>query len=244
MVCVIRYKRFLLINKKGGVMKREYSINDFNAVDFSELCRKTAIHEAGHAAAIYLGNQQRKLPPVFFQVIVNPCACSVTHRHGVTRIEGGQLIHTLPSSLEEMNHHFSLAQQQAYRLAIEADIVNLLVGSLAEAKYVAERDNELINPYLVPLNVLSNYGGATDLQVVQEYLDCFVSKTEQAQKIETLFWQAFEFINDWTHWYAITALANYIVQHQRDVMDYDEVTHVLDMHFALAQKYSQRVAML
>jgi hypothetical protein len=235
---------FLFFNKKGGVMKREHSINDFNAVDFPELSRRTAVHEAGHAAAVYFGNQQRALPPVFFQMVISPCVCSVADRRGVTRIEGGRLIHTLPSSWEEVSRDFSLAQQQTYRLAFEADVVNLLVGSLAEAKYVAERDNELINPHLVPLTVLHNYGGAADLEVVQEYLDCFVSKAEQAQKIETLFWQAFDFINDWTHWYAITALANYIVQHQRDVMDYDEVTRVLDTHFALAKKYSQRISTL
>lgn len=217
-------------------MKREHSVNDFNMIDFPELCHKTAIHEAGHAVAIYLGNQQRMLPPVFFQIIVNPYSTNAVDHRAITGIEGGRLVHTLPPSLEE-----AALEQQVYRSAFEADIINLLVGSLAEAKYVAERDNELINPHLVPLNVLHNYGGAADLQVVQEYLDCFVSEAEQAQELEALFWQAFEFINDWTHWYAITALANYIVQHQRDVMNYDEVTHVLNKHFALAQKFSQRI---
>ena len=222
-------------------MKRRHSVNDFNAVDYVELSRKTTMHEAGHAAAIYFGNRQRMLPPVFFQIVISPCTCNVTSKRCSTRIEGGRLIHTLPSSLEEATRNFSLEQQQAYRLAFEADIVNLLVGSLTEAHYVAERDNELINPHLVPLNVLHNYGGAADLEIVQQYLDCFIEKEDQEQKIKELFWQAFEFINDWTHWYAITALANHIFEHEYEVMDYDEIAGVLDTHFALAKKYSQRV---
>ena len=220
-------------------MKREHSINDFNTINFSELCRKTAIHEAGHAAAIYFGNQQRLLPPVFFQVIISTCPCNA--HQCMTRIEGGLLIHTLPYSLEEVTRNISSAHQQAYRLAFEADIVNLLVGPLAEANYVAERDNELINPHLVPLAMLHNYGGAADLEAVQQYLDCFIKdKAEQEQKIKELFRQAFEFLNDWKHWYAITALANYIMQHEREVINYDEVAHVLDTHFTLAKKYNQR----
>ena len=224
-------------------MKRRHSVNDFNAVDYVELSRKTTMHEAGHAAAIYFGNRQRMLPPVFFQIVISPCTCDVTNKRCSTRIEGGRLIHTLPSSLEEATRNFSLEQQQAYRLAFEADIVNLLVGSLTEAHYVAERDNELINPHLVPLNVLHNYGGAADLEIVQQYLDCFIEKEDQEQKIKELFWQAFEFINDWTHWYAITALANHIFEHEYEVMDYDEIADVLETHSTLAEKCKQRLMM-
>ena len=224
-------------------MKRRHTLNNFNAVDYAELSYKTAMHEAGYATAIYFGNQQRMLPPVFFQIFISPCTYNVNNKQCTTRIEGGRLIHTLPSSLEEATRNFSLVQQQAYRLAFEADIVNLLVGSLTEANYVAERDNELINPHLVPLSVLHNYGSAADLEIVQQYLDCFVEKQDQEQKIKELFWQAFEFINDWTHWYAITALANHIFKHEYEVMDYDEIADVLETHSTLAEKCKQRLMM-
>ncbi|CAG1770801.1 hypothetical protein BAC3_01334 [uncultured bacterium] len=226
-------------------MKRRHTLNDFNTVDYAELNRKTAMHEAGHAAAIYFSNRQRMLPLIFFRMVISPCVCDAVNNHRcITRIEGGRLIHTLPSSLEEATRNFSLEQQRAYRSAFEADIINLLVGSLAEANYVAQRDNELINPRLVPLSVLHNYGGEADLEVVQQYLDCFVSnEMQQEQKIKELFWQAFDFVSDWTHWYAITALANYILKHENDVIEYDEIIGVLEEHFLLAKKYSQRVAM-
>jgi len=47
-------------------MKRKQSSNGFNTVTHIELSRRTAIHEAGHAVAIYFGNKQKQLPPVFF----------------------------------------------------------------------------------------------------------------------------------------------------------------------------------
>jgi len=51
-------------------MKRRNTPNDFYAINYAELSRKTAIHEAGHAAAIYLGNKQKQLPPIFFRFLL------------------------------------------------------------------------------------------------------------------------------------------------------------------------------
>jgi len=51
-------------------MKRKPTSNDFYPINHAELSRKTATHEAGHAAAIYLGNKQKQLPPVFFQIYI------------------------------------------------------------------------------------------------------------------------------------------------------------------------------
>jgi hypothetical protein len=53
-------------------MKRRYTSNDFYAINYAELSRKTAIHEAGHAAAIYLGNKQKQLPPNVIKLSNNP----------------------------------------------------------------------------------------------------------------------------------------------------------------------------
>ena len=224
-------------------MKRKHTLNDFNAVDYSELSRKTAMHEAGHAAAIYFSNRQKMLPPVFFQIIISPCSCDADNSHCVTTVEGGRLIHTLPSSLEEATRNFSSEQQQAYCLAFEADIINLLVGSLAEANYIAQRDNEQISPRLVPLSVLHNYGGASDLEMIEQYLHCFIpDPLEREQKIAQLFWQAFDFINVWAHWYAITALANYILSNDHTIVSYEEIVEVLEAHYSVAKRYSQLVA--
>lgn len=217
-------------------MKRQQSSNGFNAVNHIELSRRTAIHEAGHAVAIYFGNKQKQLPPVFFQIIINDCLHH-TDDNSPTRIEGGRLIHTLPISIEKANSDLSAAQQHDYQQAFEADIINLLVGSLAEAHYVAHRDNELISPRLVPLNALHNYGGSSDLDIVDEYLQCFIAdKTQQEMKIAELFWAAFDFINDSLHWSAITTLADYILRNNKSIIDYEEVATVLDSHFSGAEK--------
>ncbi len=217
-------------------MKRRHTLNDFNSVDYTELSKKTAIHEAGHAAAIYFGNKQKQLPPVFFHIISN-CVCDSHDNNCQTKVEGGRLIHTLPSSIEEAVCNLPSAQKQVYQQAFEADIINILVGPLAEANYVAQRDNEVISPRLVPLNALHNYGGSSDLEIVNDYLQCFIiDRSQQEKKITELFWAAFEFINDWAHWYAITALANYILISDKDIIDYEEVVAILEANFAMARK--------
>jgi len=226
-------------------MKRRQTPKDVNSLDYLELRKKTAIHEAGHAAAIYFGNKQKQLPPVFFQIIISDClfcdCANCPHDGGVTKIEGGRLIHTLPSSFEDAIYNFSDAQKHAYQQAFEADIINLLIGSLAEAHYVAQRDNELINPLLVPLNVLHNYGGSADLEVVDDYLQCFTSdNTEREQKITELFLAAFKFIDQWVHWYAISALANYMLSNNKNIIDYEEIVTILDSHFTVAKKLAIR----
>jgi hypothetical protein len=35
-----------------------------------EIDSRVAYHQAGHAAAIYLGNKQKQLPAVYFQIII------------------------------------------------------------------------------------------------------------------------------------------------------------------------------
>jgi hypothetical protein len=217
-------------------MKRRQTSNDFNPIDYSELRKKTAIHEAGHAAAIHFGNKQKKLPPVFFRIIINEYSYG-SDDNCITKVEGGRLIHTLPSSIQEACCNFSSAQKYAYEQAFEADIINLLVGSLAEANYIAQRDNEMISPRLVPLNALYNYGGSSDLEIVNEYLQCFIAnEIEQEEKITKLFWAAFDFINEWSHWYAIIALADYILENNKNIIDYEEAVAVLDAHFSVVKR--------
>jgi len=135
-------------------MKRDYSIDAINSALDQDLIRQIVFHEAGHAAAIYLYNKQKQLPPVYFQITIkntdhsltHPFASrSVRHDHFVAAVEGGCLIHSLPVTLIESANYFSLDEQDTYRTAFEADMINLLVGPLAEAKHVALRDNERFN---------------------------------------------------------------------------------------------------
>lgn len=203
----------------------------------TEMTRKTAIHEAGHAVAIYIGNKEKKLPPVFFQIFIRElneenrldgCYCP-SQAQNIARIEGGRLIHTLPSSVEEATRFFSEIDKKAYRQAFEADIINLLVGPLAEAKYVSLRDNELMNPRLINLHALHFYGGSADLQSAYEYLDCLMLENSlKEKKIMELFSAAYRFINQPANWNAISALADYILRAGKQIIDCEELIKVIE----------------
>jgi hypothetical protein len=53
------------------MMKRNYPIPPTCPINNQELIRQTAaFHATGHAAAIYLDNKQKQLPPVFFQITI------------------------------------------------------------------------------------------------------------------------------------------------------------------------------
>jgi hypothetical protein len=216
-------------------MERSGFSHATDQVNYQELIRQTAIHEAGHAVAIHLGNQQKSLPPVFFQIVVKkldadfPRYLSEPCPHCAAKVEGGRLIHTLPSSIEEATDDFCPAQKQAYQQAFEADIVNLLIGPLAEARYIASRDDEVINAYLVNLNALRYYGGTSDLELAGEYLECFIAdQAQREKKIGELFMAAFAFVHHAPNWRAIMALADYILASPKAVIDCEEVMALLN----------------
>ena len=218
-------------------MNRNHMFNNAPNRVLKEINRKIAFHEAGHAAAIYLGNKQKKLPPVFFQIYITPLQSDFsasefngkTDQKSMAKVEGGRLIHTLPSSIEEATSGFTLAQTLAYQRAFEADIINLLVGPLAEAHYIALRDGENINPVLVNLNAIHNYGGTSDLACVNEYLNCFINTAERREeKVMELFLAAFSFVNDRSNWRAITTLAEYILAGEKTIIECDEIITVLE----------------
>jgi len=218
-------------------MNRNYIFNKTFNPAHPEVNRKIAIHEAGHAAAVYLGNKQKRLPPVFFQIFIKPLdrnyessqSLGKADHEYIAKVDGGRLIDILPSSIEEATEGFNLAQKLAYQRAFEADMINILAGPLAEAHYIAQRDGELINPRLVNINALHYYGGTSDLERVSEYLECFIADAElREQKITELFLAAFSFINNSSNWRAIISLADYIVAGNKSIIECDEIITVLE----------------
>jgi hypothetical protein len=202
-----------------------------------------AFHEAGHAAAIYLNNKARNLPPVFFQIIFKGVSGAkdhedltyhATHDDSAARVEGGRLIQSLPYSVDGLahkliDHNEAMAPLvKDYLIAFEADIINLLAGPLAEAKYIHKRDNERFNYKLVNLKSMKNYGGGSDLELALEYIESFsASKEQQDEKLDELFAAASDFVSDSSNWKAITKLANYILESGKNIINCEEVVSVL-----------------
>ena len=203
-----------------------------------DLTKQIAFHEAGHAAAIYLCNKQKQLPMVDFQITITKthhaqansiASRTVKHGHFVAMVEGGCLIQGLPITLIESATYFSLDEQDTYRTAFEADMINLLVGPLAEAKYVAHRDNECFNKNLINVNALYNYGGTSDLGKVYDYLESLISDVRLIEEmIVELFYLAYQFIDSPVHWQAIERLAGYILVNTKNIIGCEEAIAVLD----------------
>ena len=218
-------------------MKRNYQTDVCSTIDDQDLLRQIAFHEAGHATAIYLYNKQKQLPPVYFQITMKglnrledkPLDACLPHDHFAAVVEGGRLIHSLPVALIESTYYFSAVEHDAYRTAFEADMVNLLIGPLAEAKHVALRDNEQFNARLVNIEALRHYGGASDLEKVYEYLDIYIAAgSRHEEKMVELFDKAFQFIDSPTHWMAIERLADYILSNKENIISCEEAIAVLD----------------
>lgn len=206
-----------------------------------EVDKRIAYHQAGYAAAIYLGNKQKQLPAVHFQIIIKPKEregqqsdrFARTHGKYSAKIEGGRLIQSLPLSFAEATQYFSWPQQEECLCAFEADVINLLAGSLSEAKYLACRDGEDFNPHLINLGALHFYGGSSDLEVITEYMECFMLfKAERTQKLAELFLAAFSFVNNRSNWYAISALAEFILDEPRDIIHCEDIISLLESRLA------------
>jgi hypothetical protein len=224
-------------------MNRSNTVSVVNNEDRAGYKRKIAYHEAGHATGIHSSNAQKNLPPVFFQIIFKDLDNRLVNSQFpgqiddcVARVKGGRLIQALPMPLDKWDRQTSVGKPNQvfqytddYRLALEADIVNLLIGPLAEAKYIALMDDEPFHHQLLSVQALKNYGGEDDLAVVDDYLQSFSSdRQEQEGNLNQLFLQAFNFVNDNANWKAITRLANYILTGQKNRISCEEVAAVLD----------------
>ncbi|MDO9106705.1 MAG: hypothetical protein Q7U57_17300 [Methylovulum sp.] len=218
-------------------MERNHSSSDSIFNTKQELFRQVAFHEAGHAVAIYLRNKQQQLPPVYLQIVLDPHASAAFQHNYQAKVEGGRLIENLPLSLAEL----SAMDEPAYLAAFEADIVNLLAGPLAEAKYVARRDDEAISRHLVNLDALRFYGGASDLDVVNEYIESVIECRQQGNRIiEQLFIEAFKFIDLPQHWYVISALATHIIHSPKIVIPCEEITAIIEHALQSTKRMANR----
>lgn len=203
--------------------------------------KATAYHLAGHAVAICLGNRQKQLPDVHFQIFIDqpgqnkrasgPYAAKVG---GYTAlVEGGRLIHHLPLTLAAALQSLPNQQQQdEYKRAFETDIINLLVGPLAEAKYVAIRDSKAFNANLVNIVGLSSYDGKPDSSLIVEYMDCFLFDKKDYDRMKELYMDAFSFVNNGSNWIAISSLAGYILDKPAGCIDCEEAVSLMESRLA------------
>lgn len=224
-------------------MKRNKITETLSQDTSTEHRQRIAFHEAGHAAGIHLNNQARQLPPVFFNIIfkdmnnateADVMTYQTTHDDCLARVQGGRLIEIPPfidNLMCELTEHNEAMLQliKDYMIAFEADIINLLIGPLAEAKYVADTDDELFNHRIVNLEALRNYGGSSDLALINEYLHSFSADAQQRdEKLAELFSVAFDFIDNEANWAAITKLADYIFCNSKNIICCEEIVSILD----------------
>jgi hypothetical protein len=204
--------------------------------------KRIAYHQAGHAVAICLGNKQKLLPEVHFQILIKrhfddhegKPVLPFGRRLGNYRSEfqGGRLVQSLPMSLYEASKAMSKEEHKEYKRVFEADIINLLAGPLTEAKYIALRDDEIFSPNLLNVPALRFYGGNQALGLVSEYMDCFMlNQYDYEKKLQELYLLAYSFINKQANWRAITALAEHILHESATSLDCEDVMAFLDTHF-------------
>ncbi len=201
-----------------------------------------AYHEAGHAIAICVNNQARQQQPVFFQIVIKDLSqhdeeCNnvlVDSDDSVARVEGGRLIQSLIYNVDVLTDKLISINESVsplvkeYQVAFETDIINLLIGPLAEAKQAYLNDNEHFNYQLIDLKALKNYGGDSDLALAWEYLDSYSKdKQRQEEKLNELFIEAGNFISDSKNWQAITKLADYIIHSDKNIISCEEVFSLL-----------------
>ncbi len=208
-------------------MERNYLSTTSIFVNPDELGLRTAFHEAGHATAIHIGNKHKRLPPVFFEILVKKP--KTRNDHFFAKVVDGNLIQNLPIAVIEGFCIMSGSEQHSSQRAYEADVINLLVGPLAEAKYVSIRDDEVFNENIIDTKALHNYGGFSDLERINDYLDSFIAcKALREEKLQELLTQAFEFIDNRYNWYCIFNLAHYILNSRQEIISCDEAISLLD----------------
>ena len=196
--------------------------------------KKIAYHVAGQCAAIYIGNKQKKLPAVHFDILINreqnnkPSESSLLSESiDKAKIEGGRLIQSLPLAFAETTYFFTPLQKEQYLCAMEADIFNMLAGTLAEAKYISLCDDEVFSAKLINLDAIRFYNESSQLELIYEYLECY-SSYGGGRNLQNLFLNAFVFINKRSIWRAITNLAEFIPNANKSIITCEDIISLLE----------------
>ncbi|MCX7088815.1 MAG: hypothetical protein NTV00_12290 [Methylococcales bacterium] len=200
--------------------------------------QRSAYHEAGHAVAIHFNDRLKKLPPVFLKSILDNLDSTVSSTPStglydcIVGTKGGRLIPDVyaDDSLSSGCRDTLIGRlTEGYRLVFEADIVNLLIGPVAEAKFVAGLDNEVFNQELFTVKSLKNYGGEADLAIANDYLQHYsVDPYEREEWMRQFLIQAFYFVDDSENWKAIAELGCYILASHEQVLSCEDLAAVLD----------------
>ncbi len=155
-------------------MKRSNTVGELHYGNFASHKQRVAYHEAGHAAGIHLNNRLKNLPPVAFKIILEGLGDASNTDGSIAKVKGGRLIQPLPRTSNgnglEPSDAMIFRFIDGFHPAFEADVVNLLIGPLAEAKYIALLDDEPFHPQLFGAQSLKYYGGDADLEAVNDYL--------------------------------------------------------------------------
>ena len=197
-----------------------------------------AFHEAGHVTALYRCKKHNNFPDSFFpddikllcsnkRLSTNP----FQYKHGkiALPISGERNIIPPPVSLIETRKLKPLFDKNTYQPAYEANIINLLAGSLAEAKYISLRDDESFNAHLIHVNALEFYSGTFDLENAYVHLENYINVPQMPHEVMSkLFKKAFAFIDAPTNWKVIASLANYILKNNKKIVSCAEAFAVLD----------------
>ena len=200
--------------------------------------QRSAYHEAGYAVAIHFNDRLKKLPKVFLKNILDNLDCTLSSRPStglydcIVGIKGGRLIpdiYTDYAVSSGCRDALIARLTEGYRLVFEANMVNLLIGPLAEAKFVARLDNEVFNQELFTVNSLKNYGGEADLAIVNDYLQHYsVDPHEREEWMRQFLIQAFYFVDDRENWKTIAELGCYILARHGQSLSCEDLAAVLD----------------
>jgi len=208
-------------------MQRFDQRHEIGFKDHQELNRLTAFHIAGYVAGMYLENQRKNLPLIYFQILIGKQESKT--RLLFAKVSGGRLVGDLATiTQEKVSKHWNSSSSGGHQTVYEADIINFLAGSLAEAKYVATRDNEGFNLDLLSPQAIKHYGGEADMQEVMFYLEFFLpNPLQREEKLKALFAEAFRFVEQESNWQSITALANYILDNSQGNISCEQAIAVL-----------------
>jgi hypothetical protein len=202
-------------------------LNQSEWINCSNVNQRTAVREAGHAVAIYIENRRKQLPAIYFHIkrhSGNPFFTSLC-----PEICGGRLIPNLSMIRREYpadrkNAGDAWCCQRAY----EADIVNLLAGAVAEARYESISTHSVFDRHALSPEMLQDYGGKSNFDEIFSYLDFFISSPKKRQaKLKVLLDEAGRFVVNPSNWHSISLLANTIYFSGEEIISYDQIIDVV-----------------